>query len=600
LALSACGSPRRDDPAPDEAEEDASTEPNGGAPAPDGVPVTLDPADALVDAIPVDVDEDGDRDLFALIRSVAPPLRVGLLIRDGDRYGRLRRVDGGILDDVPDAALDVRSARLERFDERFVRLSFRYQESCALGELEEAEAEVLWPVRSPERPAFSAFRRVRRVTCPGADRAYLDTCRPAADEGRSAELRLEDDGDKLVLEVTKGAANGERTALAFAWQGTRFVQPASTVTEVLEAAHEAIDRARTAPADVAVRLAEQTLARLDLVCPAIGDRSCHASGLGIPEESLATCSASAERGALQLVVALALARQGRARAALAAIGRAREVGAETAAVARVEREVTRLVAPTPARVVGIIAEAAPASAERGPRTVPFVWASPDEVVYTRADGDLGHIVVGAGDQGRLRGLEAREAMRGRPGDPRAPGGGHAVVGEDAFGVFVCPTDEEARRPCLVAVRAARLDEDDESVCRIVEDRLPDPAAARLTLGPCAGATEPTALGFVDDDHVAIVGGEEVEPVVVSIADPTKRTPMPAGPSPLYAGTSFAPDGSFRLVRSDLGVFRVDRTSGREARILPSGWGPESITVSPDGRRFAAFVATGGARIFELP
>lgn len=569
-------------------------------PTPDGLPVTLDPADALVDAVPLDVDDDGDRDLFALIRSVAPPLRVAVLLRDGDRYGRPRRVDGGILDDVPDAALEVRSARLEAVDEGFVRLSFRYQESCALAESEEAEVEILWPGHSPERPAFSAFRRARRIACPGADRAYLDQCRPAADAGRSAELRIEDGGEKLVLEVASTTPNGEPTLLEFAWQGTRFVQPAATVTEVLQAAREQIERARSAPADVAVRLARQTLARLDLVCPSTGDRSCHASGLGIPEESLATCVASAERGALHLVTALALARQAQGRGALAALARAREVGAEGAAVARTEREVLRLVAPTPARIVGIIAEAATPSADHGPRTAPFVWESPEAVVYTRADGDLGRIVIGSGDQGRLRGLEAREAMRGRPGDPRAPGGGHAVVGEDAFGVFVCSTDEATRRPCLVAVRAARLDEDDESVCRIVEDRLADPAASRLTLGPCEGATEPTALGFVDDDHVAIVGGEATVPVVVSLSDPSRRTPMPDGPSPLYAGTSFAPDGTFRIVKSDLGVFRVDRATGRETRILPPGWGPESITVSPDARRFAAFVATGGARIFELP
>jgi hypothetical protein len=594
LVVAACGAPRRDDPPPEDV-ADASL-----VPTPDGLPVTLDPADALVDAVPIDVDEDGDRDLFALIRSVAPPLRVAVLTRDGDRYGRPRRVDGGILDDVPDAALEVRSARLEAVDEGFVRLSFRYQESCALAESEEAEVEILWPGHAPERPAFSAFRRARRTACPGADRVYLDQCRPAADAGRAAELRIEDGGEKLVLQVASSTPNGEPTALEFAWQGTRFVQPAASVTEVLAAAHEQIERAKAAPADVAVRLARQTLARLDLVCPSTGDRSCHASGLGIPEESLATCAASAERGALHLVVALALARQAQGRGALAALARAREVGAEAAAVARTEREVLRLVAPTPARIVGIIGEAASPSAEHGPRTAPFVWESPEAVVYTRADGDLGRIVVGEGDRGRLRGLEAREALRGRAGDPRAPGGEHAVVGEDAFGVFVCPTEEETRRPCLVAVRAARLDEDDESVCRIVEDRLADPAAVRLTLGPCEGATEPRALGFVDDDHVAIVGSEVALPVVVSLSDPSKRTPMPDGPSPLYAGTSFAPDGSFRIVESDLGVFRVDRTTGRETRILPPGWGPESITVSPNGRRFAAFVATGGARIFELP
>lgn len=594
LGLAACGTPRGgDEPAPAEAPDASSV------PSPDGVPVTLDPADSLVDAVPVDVDDDGDRDLFALIRSVAPPLRVALLVRDGERYGRARRIDGGILDDVPDGAIEVRSARLEEADGGLVRLSFRYQESCSLAELEEAEVEVLWPGKAPERPAFSAFRRVRRVTCPGADRAYLDACRPAADVARTAELRLEEDGDTLVLEVAPEDGAGEPTKLSFAWQGTRFVQPAAAVTEVLQAAQQAIERAGSAPADQAVRLAEEALERLDLYCPATGDRSCHASALGIPEESLAPCVASSERGALHLAMALALARQGRARTALSAIARAREVGAATAAIARTEREVLRLVAPTPARVVGIIAEAAPPSDERGARRLPFVWESPDSVLYMRADGDLGRIIVGSGDQGRLRGLEAREAQR-RIADPRAPGGAHAVVGEDAFGVFVCPTEEEGRRACLVAVRAARMDEDDESVCRIVEDRLPDPAVHRLTLGPCEGATEPTALGFVDDDHLAIVGNDAADPVVVSLSDPSRRAAMPDGPSPLYAGTSFAPDGSFRVVRGDLGVFRVDRPSGREARVLPPGWGPEAITVSPDGRRFAAFVATGGARIFELP
>lgn len=594
LASVACGTPRREEPAPREA-VDASA-----LPSPDGIPVSLDPADALVDAIPADVDDDGDRDLFALIRSVAPPLRVAILPRDGDHYGRPRRVDGGILDDVPDAALEVRSARLEAVDGGFARLSFRYQESCALAELEEAEVEILWPTKAPERPAFSAFRRVRRIPCPGADRSYLDTCRPATDEGRTAELRLEDDGNALVLSVASGAPGGPPASLAFAWQGTRFVQPAASVTEVLTAARVAIEQARTEPPDVAARTARQALARLDLACPATGDRSCHASGLGIPEESLASCHAESERGALHLLTASALARQGQGRAALAALARAREVGADTAAVARTEREILRQIAPTPARIVGIISEAAPAEPEHGPRTVPFVWENADAVLYTRADGDLGRIVVGEGDRGKLKGLEAREAHRGRPGDPRAPDGRHAVVGADAFGVYVCPTDEEARRACLQAVRAARQDEDDESVCHIVEDRLPDPAATRLTLGPCEGSTAPAALGFLDDDHVAIVADDASEPVVVSLSDPSKRTAMPEGPSPLYAGTSFAPDGSFRLVQGDQGVFRLERATGRETRVLPPGWGPEAITVSPNGRRFVAFVATGGARIFELP
>ncbi|MBI2895983.1 MAG: hypothetical protein HYY06_20665 [Deltaproteobacteria bacterium] len=574
-----------------------------GPPAPDGIPVSLGAFDELVASLAVDADDDGDRDLFAVLRSVASPYRLELFTRDGDRYSAPRRIEAGILDELAEGAVEKESLALEGRPEGLVRLTLRYEETCAPAEHEEVAVDTFFPVERPERPALSYFSRYRRLPCGRADSNYLATCRPEPFVDRRIAGRLEEDGGVFLLEASRRVGAETRAAGMFTFRRTaaRFVQdPGRTVDLVAQVRRDA-QAAASRPAEEALEAAELALEVLDTACPAAGvEMTCHGTSLGIPDELRAPCAAARDRGAIILLQARALARLGRARAALVRLGQARESGADAALFGRAERDILALVAPAAARPVGIMAEAALASGDAGALPPPFTWESPESVLYTLPDGDVGRLILGQGDQGKVKGLDARDARRLRAGEHRSPSGGRSIVAADAFGIFVCPADGREHRTCLEAARASRRDVEDLS-CRLVGDRLPDTPTTRLTLGPCAGDTDPTALGFTDDDHVAIVAADAADPVVVSLSDPTKREPLAAGPSAIYAGSSFAADGSFRLIRSDLGLFRVERgPDGSERRILPPGFDPTGISISPDGRHFAALVARGGARVFELP
>lgn len=58
-------------------------------------------------------------------------------------------------------------------------------------------------MQGAEQPAMSWHARYRRLPCGRADRKYLQVCRPSPFVDRRITGRLEDGGERLILEVSR-------------------------------------------------------------------------------------------------------------------------------------------------------------------------------------------------------------------------------------------------------------------------------------------------------------------------------------------------------------------------------------------------------------
>lgn len=298
-----------------------------------------------------------------------------------------------------------------------------------------------------------------------------------------------------------------------------------------------------------------------------------------------------------------LADAGRAREALHALGPPVDPsGGEGAARLRTARaEVLATVAPANAREIGKIPRARPPVPPDGHVRGPFAWPDEDQVVYVA--GGSGRQTIhglwrsGVGDLGMLKPEKRYLAARLRS-EITSAGGEWVVAASDRFGVFLCPTSDE-ERSCRAFARDS-LGRESGSRCDLVDEALRGHGGGRVIVDPCAGATDPLPLGFLDEARFAIVAAGSADPVVATAAAPSSRSPMPAGPSRLFEGTDFLPDGSARLVWTHEGTFLVPRGGGPERRVLPPGDELRWITVSPSGRRFVALEGERGARVWELP
>jgi hypothetical protein len=264
-------------------------------------------------------------------------------------------------------------------------------------------------------------------------------------------------------------------------------------------------------------------------------------------------------------------------------------------------EVLATVAPANAREIGRIPRARPPIPPDTHLRGPFAWPDDDTVVYVAGGSGRSTIFgiwrAGIGDLGMIPAEKKYLANRLRT-EITSSAGDWIVAAADRFGVFVCAANDE-ERSCR-AFASDNLGRESGARCGLVDEGLAGHGGSRLVVDPCAGATDPVPLGFVDGRRLAIVAAGSADPVALAGDAPTDRAPLSPGPSPVFASTDFLQDGSARLVWTPEGTFLVPRGGGPERRVLPPSEPLRWITVAPGGRRFVGLEGERGARVWELP
>jgi len=568
---------------------------DGGPPTPDGIPLELPETTSLAASLLLDLDGDHDRDLVAAVTGAETGLRVLRYSRAGRRWGVPEELESEFLAEIPVESIVARGVRVTPVP-GFVRVEVRTEEACVEDVREDVTAEVYFPRRRGTKEVFRAHVGRQTKPCPLAPAAFLARCQPRPDPEVTVRTHVHEGAREIELNV-EGVTFSVRPV-----QG-RFVGDPLEATRGLSQALAEAERLRSQDAEAFLTRLDEVERLVDLVCRGRGTPGCHGSAIGIPEEARPDCEIDDVLLRVRTWRARTLARIGQARGALRALGQPVDPtgGVEATALRTARAEVLAAVAPSNAVEIGRIPRCRPPHPSGAHRTGPFAWTDEDRVVYVAGGSErqtvFGSWKAGIGDVGMLPAEDRWMAAKVRA-EIVSTDGTHAVVAADRFGVFVCRRGDEERSCRAFAERS--LGRESGARCGLVDEVVRAHDGARIVLDPCAGATDPVPLGFVDGDRLAVVAAGSAEPVLATAETPAERAPMPRGPSPSFAGTDFLPDGSARLVWTGEGTFLVPRGGGAERRVLPPGETLRWITVSPSGRRFVALEGERGARVWRLP